>query len=87
MYFLCSIFITGDIHTVLSSSEFFSLLLVIGTFQSFEIVRKLDCPDPEIQTRYLIKFTVVSLKNIVPHFSKSLKFVTTGHTVRTQTSR
>lgn len=37
----------------------FQLIFVI--FQSFEIVRKLDCPDPEIQTRYLIKFTVVSL--------------------------
>ena len=23
-------------------------------------MRKLDCPDPEIQTRYTIKFTVVS---------------------------
>ena len=34
-------------------------------FQSFEIVRKLDCPDPEIQTRYIIKFTMVSLENIV----------------------
>ena len=43
---------------------------VIVTFQSFEILRKLDCPDPEIQTRYVIKFTVVSLKNTVPHFSK-----------------
>ena len=23
-------------------------------------MRKLDCPDPEIQTRYIIKFTIVS---------------------------
>ena len=58
---------TDDIHIVLAYAESFtgSLLLVIGTFQSFEIVRKLDCPDPEIQTRYVIKFTVVSLKNNV----------------------
>ena len=32
----------------------------LHTLQSFEIVRKLDCPDPEIQTRYVIKFTMVS---------------------------
>lgn len=56
---------TDDIRIVLAYRESFSLLVVIiVTFQSFEIVRKLDCPDPEIQTRYLIKFTVVSLKDM-----------------------
>lgn len=56
---------TDDICIVLAYRESFSLLVVIiVTFQSFEIVRKLDCPDPEIQTRYLIKFTVVSLKDM-----------------------
>ena len=30
-------------------------------FQSFEIVRKLDCPDPEILAVYMIKFTMVRI--------------------------
>ena len=37
-----------------------NILFFLHTLQSFEIVRKLDCPDPEIQTRYVIKFTMVS---------------------------
>lgn len=55
----------------------FRFLVVIVTFQSFEIVRKLDCPDPEIQTRYVIKFTVVSLKNSVT-FQKEKTFLSSS---------
>ncbi|XP_068693233.1 protein unc-13 homolog B-like isoform X1 [Montipora foliosa] len=39
--------------------------------QSFEIVRKLDCPDPEIQTRYIIKFTM-TVQNVLLQYAEKI---------------
>ncbi|XP_066021042.1 protein unc-13 homolog B [Pocillopora verrucosa] len=55
-------------HTLFSNS-------VVDIFcslnQSFEIVRKLDCPDPEIQTRYVIKFTM-TVQNVLLQYAERI---------------
>ncbi|KAM7449666.1 Protein unc-13 B [Porites harrisoni] len=57
-------------HTLFSNS-------VVDIFcslnQSFEIVRKLDCPDPEIQTRYIIKFTITVQNVLLQYADKIVK--------------
>lgn len=61
-------FPTSSPHTLFSNS-------VVDIFcslnQSFEIVRKLDCPDPEIQTRYVIKFTV-TVQNVLLQYAEKI---------------
>ncbi|KAL9985984.1 hypothetical protein ACROYT_G000036 [Oculina patagonica] len=61
-------FPTSSSHTLFSNS-------VVDIFcslnQSFEIVRKLDCPDPEIQTRYVIKFTI-TVQNVLLQYAEKI---------------
>lgn len=55
-------------HSVFSNS-------VVDIFcslnQSFEIVRKLDCPDPEIQAVYMIKFTM-TVQNVLLQYAEKI---------------
>lgn len=55
-------------HTLFSNS-------VVDIFcslnQSYEIVRKLDCPDPQIETRYIIKFTI-TVQNVLLQYAEKI---------------